>query len=380
MLDSLCIKNFRCFEDLTIKSLGRVNLIVGKNNSGKTTLLEAISFFVDGREICRFNSCMLEIIENIRNLLGNRNEFFLYKETLSDLHTFSKILSINAENTNIFFSDINKIKVFNISLIKSTNSILFKVLNDKNESIHALDEKYNIVDHLKVSLEKEHGKPLPDLSKYSVGKAFEISDIPNPETPEFIPPSFLSVTIKSFLVPSSLVSENELGLLWDKVYQKNTDKEIIEQLKVVLPTISSLNFLAKEGTSNRAAFVKEEGYEEARPLKTMGEGVSRLLQIFLYAFLSRGGYLLIDEFENGLHYSIQEDIWQKLFKLADALDIQVFVTTHSKDVLESFAKVAKNETKTTANLISLGRSVAKSNRGQIISHVYKQEQLDWIIN
>ena len=46
-LDSMEIKNFRCFEHLVIEKLGRVNLIVGKNSVGKTCVLEAIHLYAD---------------------------------------------------------------------------------------------------------------------------------------------------------------------------------------------------------------------------------------------------------------------------------------------------------------------------------------------
>src|SRR2546423_161740 len=48
MLDSLSIKNFRLFRDLKVESLSRVNLIAGKNNTGKTALLEAVYLLFSG--------------------------------------------------------------------------------------------------------------------------------------------------------------------------------------------------------------------------------------------------------------------------------------------------------------------------------------------
>ena len=49
---------------------------------------------------------------------------------------------------------------------------------------------------------------------------------------------------------------------------------------------------------------------------------------------------MIDEFENGLHYSVQPDAWRMIFRLAQRLDVQVFATTHSSDAVEAFQEAA----------------------------------------
>ena len=56
---------------------------------------------------------------------------------------------------------------------------------------------------------------------------------------------------------------------------------------------------------------------------------------------ARGGLLLIDEFENGLHHTVQTDIWRMVFRLANQLDVQVFATTHSRDAVRAFQKAAE---------------------------------------
>ena len=71
MLDSLFVKNFRCFEELEINSLGRVNLIVGKNSVGKTTLLEAIYFFANHGRLAAVN----DILKSRGEALIDGNEF-----------------------------------------------------------------------------------------------------------------------------------------------------------------------------------------------------------------------------------------------------------------------------------------------------------------
>jgi hypothetical protein len=73
------------------------------------------------------------------------------------------------------------------------------------------------------------------------------------------------------------------------------------------------------------------------PLGTLGEGVSRILTLALHLVLTQGGYLLLDEIENGLHWSVMPKVWRFLIETALARDVQVFATTHSKDWLEGLA-------------------------------------------
>jgi AAA15 family ATPase/GTPase len=89
---------------------------------------------------------------------------------------------------------------------------------------------------------------------------------------------------------------------------------------------------------------------------------------------------MIDEFENGLHYSIQEEVWEKLFKLAKELDIQVFATTHSGDTIKAFCKVAVEDKEVDGKLFHLGRSAKTSNKGQIQAVSFDETQLKRFID
>jgi AAA15 family ATPase/GTPase len=95
----------------------------------------------------------------------------------------------------------------------------------------------------------------------------------------------------------------------------------------------------------------------------------------LRAFSARDGYLLIDEFENGLHYSIQDEIWATVFDLAGSLNMQIFATTHSWDCIQSFSRVAQNRKDIKGVLFRVGRSARQSDRGKIISTVFADEKL-----
>ena len=102
--------------------------------------------------------------------------------------------------------------------------------------------------------------------------------------------------------------------------------------------------------------------------------MSRILQIFINALKARNGYLMVDEFENGLHYSIQEEVWTALFKLAKDFDIQVFATTHSEDAVKAFCKVAL-ASEEEGRLIALGRSPAPEDNNRIVAISYDEKEI-----
>lgn len=110
-------------------------------------------------------------------------------------------------------------------------------------------------------------------------------------------------------------------------------------------------------------------------LNSMGDGMLRILQLALKVYPAKDGFLLIDEFENGLHYSIQEKVWDWLFELSEQLNIQVFATTHSWDSVESFAKIALTRKDTDAILFRVGRSVKTSDKDKVIATEFSKEKL-----
>lgn len=83
--------------------------------------------------------------------------------------------------------------------------------------------------------------------------------------------------------------------------------------------------------------------------------MNRLFGIILSLVNARGGLLLIDEFESGLHYSVLCDAWKMILELAVALDVQVFATSHSWDAIKAFGRVAGENDNHEAVLVKLER-------------------------
>ncbi len=78
------------------------------------------------------------------------------------------------------------------------------------------------------------------------------------------------------------------------------------------------------------------------PIESMGDGMWRILGLALSLANVRGGVLLVDEIDTGLHYSVMENMWRMISDQAAALSVQVFATTHSRDCYESLAAIAKS--------------------------------------
>lgn len=111
-------------------------------------------------------------------------------------------------------------------------------------------------------------------------------------------------------------------------------------------------------------------------MSSLGEGVSRALWIGSSIVNSKEGLLLVDEVENGLHYSVQPDLWKMIFKTARQLDVQVFATTHSHDCVRAFQQVSK-EQEEEGMLISLRRK--QSDSENIVAVPIEEDELEYAV-
>jgi AAA15 family ATPase/GTPase len=119
------------------------------------------------------------------------------------------------------------------------------------------------------------------------------------------------------------------------------------------PRIEALDYIAGRGTS-RIALLKVEGQGRI-PLGTMGDGVRRMFHIGLAMATASKGILLIDEFENGLHWHVQRELWAALGRAAKGFDVQIFATTHSRDCIAGFVSASKETGVSDAKMYRLER-------------------------
>mgnify|MGYP001044200740 FL=1 len=306
MLRSLEIRNYRNLRHLTIEKLGRVNLLVGKNNTGKTSVLEAVYLWA--------NRGRYELVYNILRLRGglfdSSDDRYQYnKNSLSSLFLDQKIKPTDEGDIIINGTELRMgFEIMNVSDPEAPELLFFKIEHTD------FKRPVNVLIH----------QPI------------------NPADPSF-PPFEWPKNIRNQFVNANGFSSVENGELYDNVVTTDAEDYIIKALKIVNQDVTRIAFRTDSLTKKRYAVVRlNDNYPQ--PLQSMGDGINRILTIILAMVNCENGYLFIDEFENGLHYSVQEKLWEVIFYLAERLNIQVFATTHSNDAIRSFTSVlAKQE-------------------------------------
>ncbi len=353
------IDGFRALTGLRINGFGKVNLITGKNNSGKSSLLEAIRILATGGAL-----------RTIYDILNYREEWGaagdsekIYSPTdpvpfcnlfngFPNLSSSSQGFSISA--TGALPPPISRINVrINWFVRKNdpdrqaysyepASSDLF----DDAESFPALD--LDIGGRKRVI-------PLDRFQRrFPVRTEADAAPVPC-----------------VYLDPFSSRFTSQMGALWDAIALTDAEHEIVKALKVISNDIQAVSMIGSDerNTRPRTAIVKSGRHPAPLPLRTLGDGVNRLFGVILSLCNARNGVLLVDEMENGLHYSVQTEIWRTIFRLATDLNVQIFATSHSWDCVRAFQQAAGDSPEDGV----LVRLTARGDR--IIPTLFTEEEL-----
>lgn len=347
MLNSLHIKNYRNLKELKIEAVDQVNLITGKNSTGKSAILEAIAIYA-----------MRGDLYYIFQLLEKRGEHFSqpeYSVDLPNIHSLSSLFT----NRVIGFSTESSILIEGKGSITShaTDTLPSKSVGLRFRHVDELqknEQSDNVVKRKTLFDDKFHTE---NVKNSIIG--FEVSI--DGHSAMSVDLDYFRYAYKSALpedkfqfIRTGNMDEEINGELFDNIALTPKEQYVVDALKIVEPQAERIAFVKAENSQARSAVVRLSEAAEVIPLKSMGDGINRILTIILALVNVEGGFLLVDEFENGLHYSVQEKLWKIIFTLAKRLHVQVFVTTHSSDCISAFARVVNSpENSATGKLIRL---------------------------
>ncbi len=155
-----------------------------------------------------------------------------------------------------------------------------------------------------------------------------------------------------------MLANRDIARLWDKVALTDDEDRAVEALRLIYGDTVERVAVIGDDTSSRSRYgrrvmVRLAGQERPVPLRSLGDGAVRLFGVALALANSQGGFLLIDEAENGIHHTIQRDFWRMVLLTAEANDVQVFATTHSWDCAAGFARAAVDTEDVSGALVRL---------------------------
>jgi AAA15 family ATPase/GTPase len=346
MLKSLKIENFRCFQSFELQQLGRVNLLVGTNNSGKTSILEAIQLF-----------CSRTSLETLPEIMINRGEYLWNDE--------QRVRSRELAIRHLFYG--HEIKV------GSTFSI-FGVNHSVEELTISLEEIAQL------SLFEEKLQELV-LAVNWLGQQKEDTKIPL-STNEGVSIDFVrrlrrdtkNLSLRAQFVTSSSITTEKMIELFNQLVLTPEEEFIIQALQTIEPRIeriASVNFEKSRYVDSRSGFVVRLSDSSQRiPIGSMGDGMWRILGLTLAIVNAKDGVLLVDEIDTGLHFSVMSDMWNLIWQTAKRLNVQVFATTHSSDCWTSLAAIANAEKPSED-----GITIQRIERGKPTSVVFTERQI-----
>jgi ABC-type branched-subunit amino acid transport system ATPase component len=351
LLDSLKIENFRCFDHLEIKKLGRVNLIIGKNGVGKTALLEALRLYSSKYPLQTIETFLRERDELTNHLNGSLGSSSGLYPTINNLF-YGRPDIHQPNNPVIRIGEINKPQsAFELTVIWELR------IPDKNGyprySKIPADDFYLV------------GNKDPFL-EISIGGKLQI------HTDLDIEAKFLPLQAERFnlvyIYPNGF-TDVPLSTMWEAVLLSRSRPLIVEALQLIADTrdfkVEDVDF-----TPKKVPILGLAGENSALPLKSFGDGFNHLFTLALALVNARNGWLLADEIDTGLHFSTFQETWKFIFKMANQYNVQVFATTHSKDCLDSFMNTAI-EAKADAKLLRLQKK-----RGKLFAVDFDREGIE----
>ena len=308
MYKSLKVTNFRCITELEVDDLARVNLVVGKNNCGKTTFLEAVFLLIGAT-----NPQLPLSINTFRGL-----QMFSSTTWNSFFHNLDPAVPISIEEWTASNECQQRLTIMPVR--KDTYSTPPGDIGANGSSL--TDDTAPV---LELNGLEFHFGEQPDLDNTVVSTVFE-------KEGKIVTSGSKKREVRGIFV--SPATESDWGARFDGVQHEKRTGDLISVVQEIEPNLSDLRLNAV------GLLVGDIGLPRLMPVALLGGGTKRVLSIAMAMLYAKGGCVLIDEIETGLHYSAQEALWRAIITWADQLDVQVFVTTHSYECIKAFRAAA----------------------------------------
>ncbi len=297
-LTAVHIGNFKRFSDFRVENLGQFNLVVGDNNTGKTSFLEA-----------------LVVDENGAIWMTNLNSLIRTRTT----HKCKDDLKFFTEHYNLLLNSDN-----NHEKVEVTLELEGKI---DSYTLHKFDLERDIVKLTGLVRERillqnnNKGFVFTKNEEVVVINDNESIDQATMDMGNFIP-----------FIPFGLGYDLSLEKFFTNNIDNNVERrdKFIERLKVFIPEVQDVRI------GQEVINIFEKGRNTPKPLHSFGEGSNKFFRILCEIVICEGKRLMIDEIDAGIHHTKFVRFWKAIMQAATEYDVQIFATTHNEECLTYF--------------------------------------------
>ena len=322
MIHSLALENYRSFEQYELRDLARVNLLVGPNNSGKTSVLEAVHLLGSrGHPLVLTNSAarrgelQSRVDDDGRRVSRTplHHHFHGHQLTPGTYFSVTSNGSLGAVRMQIEEAEVDQTPdLFEIESATIAPLAL---------RIHQGAEKFQVL-----PLAEDGSVEWSSIAR--MRRAFEAGK-----------------TVPITFVAAESLQVGEMAGVWDQVIVHGREFEVVEAMRILQEDLRSIHFLTGDrvgrATTPAGIVLGLQAGSPRVPIGSFGDGMRRLLALSLSLVRAAQGFLLIDEIDTGLHWTVMEAMWKLVVETAVQSSIQVFATTHSLDCIVGLASLLR---------------------------------------
>src|SRR6266700_3154864 len=380
------LQNFRGFEEARLAGLARINLLTGLNGSGKTSILEA-AFLISGAA----NASLVASLYGFRGehewMMGVDRPFRSLFRYL-DPGTIPQIVASSSDllkTSKRFRRELQIKPTFSVGQGQTTTSqptvlkgVTFEFNGPSgkvksNWGWTADAENFLLRSPLPKSPVPQSPVPQPPVLQPLIPQSPALQP-PLPQSPTLQPPLPQLAALqfpfepKVFLggdpvenpdlIQAQLVSPYVRDIrpsdheILTRLLTERRIGEVVDVLKLIAPALKAFHPL----TENSSPVIYADlGGNVMLPIALLGSGLVNCLHIVLPCLLHENATILIDEFEDGIHHSLQTPLLKIVFDLAHRRKHQLFITTHSNELLRHVISLANEETSKDIAFFRLGR-------------------------
>jgi AAA15 family ATPase/GTPase len=313
MIDHISISHFRCFASLEIKELRQINLLVGRNGSGKSAFMESL-FLSSGSSAPRI-AFQLRALRKIGGNLQVQGDNYSYKGLWEDL-----------------FYDFDERKKVSIKVIGNSGDSRSLTISYTDSSVQLIpygkDPSRELIpfDQVTFTWKRGNGREIVVKPRFT-DKGLQLEG----ETASHLPMIWFTPGVES---------GEESAKRYSELSKRNEHTLVVETLCKEFEFIEGLSIEYFSGVPMIFAAVR--GKKKKMPIGLVSDGVSRFLALLLGIAYFKGGVVLIDQLEDGFYFERLPSIWTSLRDVAQQCRTQLFISTHSGECLRAIRPALKD--------------------------------------